>query len=181
MKRIILAVIMVCGISSAYAQKYLTRTGKITFYAGTSLENIEAKNNEVASVLNAENGEFIFQAPVKSFKFERALMEEHFNENYMESSKYPKAEYKGKVSDLSKVNFTKDGIYNVTTKGKMSMHDVTKDVELPGSITVKGGNITVYSKFNIIPQDYNISIPGLVKDKIAKEVEVTVNSILEKK
>jgi len=181
MKKIVLAVIMLCGVSAAYAQKYMTRTGKITFYSATPLENIEAINNEVACVMNGENGEFIFQVPVKSFKFERSLMEEHFNENYMESTKYPKADYKGKITDLSKVNFSKDGVYNVNTKGKMKMHGVSKDVELPGSITVKGDKITVYCLFKIVPQDYGIEIPGVVRDKIAKEIEVTVNSILEKK
>lgn len=181
MKRIIIAVVMVCAMSSGYAQKYLTRTGKVTFFSATPLENIEGINNEMACVLDAEKGALIFQVPVKSFKFEKALLEEHFNENYMESDKYPKAQYNGNISDLSKVNFAKDGNYNVTTKGTMKIHGVSKELELPGSITVKGDNVTVSCIFKVTPQDYDISIPGVVKDKIAKEIEVTVNSILEKK
>ena len=181
MKKIILVALMACGLNAAYAQKYMTRTGKVTFFSSTPLENIEAFNNETASVLDASTGDFVFQVPIKSFKFEKALMQEHFNENYMESGKYPKADYKGKITDLSKVNFSKDGAYNVTTKGKMTIHGVTKEVELPGSVTVKGNEVTLYSTFKVSPKDYEINIPGIVENKIAKEIEVTVNSILKKK
>lgn len=181
MKKIIFAAVLVCSVSGAFAQKYLTRTGKVTFFSSTPLESIEAFNNETASVLDAASGEFIFQVPVKSFRFDRELMQEHFNENYMESSKYPKAQYKGTITNPDKVNFKKDGTYDVETKGKMNMHGVTKDVTIPGKVTVKGDQVTVNSTFKIIPQDYNIDIPGIVAEKIAKEIEVTVNSIMEQK
>lgn len=181
MKRIVLAIALLCSVSAAFAQKYMTRTGKVTFFSSTPIENIEAFNNETASVLNAENGEFVFQVPIKSFKFEKSLMQEHFNENYMESSKYPKATYKGEIADAGAVNFDKDGTYEVNTNGKLTIHGVTKDVSLPGTVTVKGDKVTVNSKFNVKPKDYEINIPGLVEDKIAESIEVTVNSILEKK
>lgn len=181
MKKMILVAVLVCGMTTAYAQKYMTRTGKVTFFSSTPLENIEAFNNETAAVLDAATGDFVFQVPIKSFRFEKALMQEHFNENYMESSKYPKAEYKGKITDLDKVNFGKNGTYNVTTKGKLTVHGVTKDVTLPGSIVVKDKTVTLNSDFKVVPQDYEIKIPGLMENKIAKEIEVTVNSILEKK
>lgn len=167
--------------TSALAQKYMTRTGKVSFFSGTPLENIEAFNNETAAVMDAKSGDLVFQVPIKSFKFEKALMQEHFNENYMESDKYPKAEFKGKIADVSKVNFSKDGTYNVTTAGKLTIHGVTKDVSLPGTITVKGKEVTTTSKFKVKTSDYNISIPKLVEGKIAKEIEVTVNSILAQK
>ena len=182
MKYIILAVsVIVLTGNSLYAQKYMTRTGKVTFFSATSLENIEAFNNETGSVLDAKTGDIIFQVPIRSFKFEKALMQEHFNENYMESSKYPKAEYKGKITNLSAVNFAKDGRYDVQTAGKMTIHGVTKDVSIPGTITVKGNTITSASKFKVKTADYNIAIPKLVEGKIAKEIEVTVNSIMDKK
>ncbi len=181
MKKIIIAAVMFCGVLPAYAQKYMTRTGKVTFFSSTPMENIEAFNNETASVLDAANGDFVFQVPIKSFKFEKSLMQEHFNENYMESGKFPKAEYKGKIADVNKVNFAKNGTYNVTSKGKLTIHGVTKDVELPGTVTVKDNSITINSVFKVKPKDYNISIPGVVENKIAKDIEVTVNSILEKK
>lgn len=166
---------------SSNAQKYLTRTGKVSFYGSTPLEKIEAINNEVACVLDAEKGAFIFQVPVQSFKFEKSLMQEHFNENYMESSTYPKAEYKGTIEDISKVDFSKNGTYEVNTKGKLKVHGVTKEVSIPGEVTVKGKDVTIRSEFKIVPQDYNIEIPGVVADKIAKEIEVTVNSIMQSK
>lgn len=164
-----------------YAQKYIARTGKVTFFSSTPLENIEAFNNEAASVIDASTGDFAFQLPIKSFTFEKALMQEHFNENYMESSKYPKSTYVGKITDMSAVDFTKDGKYNVETKGKLTMHGVTKDVTIPATITVKGGEVTANAKFLVNPDDYKIKIPGVVKDKIAKNIEVTVNSIHKKK
>lgn len=181
MKKIILAAILMGSMTAVSAQKYMTRTGKVTFFSSTPMENIEAFNNETASVLDASNGDFVFQVPIKSFKFEKSLMQEHFNENYMESGKYPKAEYKGKITDLKSVNFAKNGTYNVTSKGKLTIHGVTKDVEIPGTVTVKDKSVTINSVFKVKPKDYGIAIPGLVENKIAKEIEVTVNSILEKK
>ncbi len=181
MKKLILAAVLVCGMTTAYAQKYMTRTGKVTFFSSTPLENIEAFNNETSAVLDASTGDFVFQVPIKSFRFEKALMQEHFNENYMESSKYPKAEYKGKITDLGSVNFDKNGTYNVSTKGKLAIHGVTRDVTLPGTITVKDKTVTINSEFKVRPKDHDIKIPGIVENKIANDIEVTVNSILEKK
>lgn len=181
MKKIAMIAMLVCSTTTLFAQKYITRTGKISFYSATPLENIEAFNNEVAGVMDAATGDVVFQVPIKSFKFEKALMKEHFNENYMESDKYPKAEFKGKVADAGKVDFSKDGTYNVKTSGKLTIHGVTKDVTLPGTITVKGNTATINSKFMVKTADYNITIPKLVEGKIAKQIEVTVNSILNQK
>jgi hypothetical protein len=176
-KNIIIAVLLTCCIPVAFGQKYLTRTGQITFFSGTPLENIEARNNEVAAIVSHE-GDVVFQAPIKSFKFQKELMQEHFNEEYMESDKYPKADFKGKIDNLSNVNFSKDGSYNVKVAGKLTIHGVTKDVSEPGTIMVKGNDITVNSKFNVATADYNIKIPSLMAGKIAKNIEVTVNCIL---
>jgi polyisoprenoid-binding protein YceI len=181
MKKIIFVIALITISTNLFAQKYMTRTGKVTFFSATPLENIEAFNNETSGVMNAANGEFIFQVPIQSFKFEKALMQEHFNENYMESSKYPKAEYKGTITDISSVNFKKDGAYKVNTKGKLTIHGVTKDISVPGTVTIKDKAATVNTMFKVNPKDYNISIPSLVEKKIAKEIEVTVNSILESK
>ncbi len=182
MKRILIALLVLsCCSGNLFAQKYMTRTAKVTFFSATPMENIEAFNNEAAAVLDSKTGDFVVQLPIKSFKFEKALMQEHFNENYMESDKYPKAEYKGKITNLSAVNFAKDGTYPVTTSGKLTMHGVTKDVNIPATIIVKGGDATMSSKFKVAPADYKIAIPKLVEGKIAKEIEVTVNGILNKK
>jgi polyisoprenoid-binding protein YceI len=182
MKRLVL---MLAGIALtaqvAVAQKYMTRTGKITFFSSTSLENIEAFNNEVAAVADAGSGEVVFQAPIKSFKFEKALMQEHFNENYMESDKYPKAEFKGRIANMSAANYSKDGTYNVTATGKLTMHGVTRDVSIPGTITIKGNEATINSKFKVRTADYGIKIPTLVEGKIAKDIAITVNTILQRR
>lgn len=166
---------------AATAQKFMTRTGRVTFFSATSMENIEAFNNEVAAVADASTGDLVFQAPIKSFKFEKALMQEHFNENYMESDKFPKAEFKGKIANISAVNFAKDGTYNVTANGKLTMHGVTRDVSVPGTVTVKGSEATINSKFKVRTADYGIKIPALVEGKIAKEIAVTVNTILQRR
>jgi polyisoprenoid-binding protein YceI len=176
---LILAILLLA--TNAFSQRYMTRTGKVTFFSATALENIEAVNNETACALDSKSGDVAFQVPVKSFKFEKALMQEHFNENYMESDKFPKADFKGKITNLNAVDFTKDGQYNVTAAGKMTMHGVTRDVSAPGTIAVKGGSIVAASKFKVRPSDYGIKIPGVVAGKIANEIEVTVNSIMAQK
>lgn len=180
MKKSIIFIALLMMGNMAFAQKYMTRTGKVSFFSSTSVENIEAFNNEAAAVLDSKTGDVAFQVPIKSFKFEKALMQEHFNENYMESDKYPKADFKGKINDISKVNFEKDGTYNVTSTGKMTIHGVTKDVTIPGTITVKGSEATMNSKFKVKTADYGIKVPSMVVTKVAKEIEVTVNSILKR-
>ncbi|RYD57335.1 MAG: YceI family protein [Sphingobacteriales bacterium] len=181
MKKLMIAALVLCSTGNLFAQKYMTRTGKVTFFSSTPVENIEAFNNEVASVVDAKTGDVVFQVPIKSFKFEKALMQDHFNENYMESDKFPKAEFKGKIADLSGVNFAKDGTYNVKINGKLTIHGVTKDVSMPGTIVVKGSSITASSKFNVATADYNINVPKVVEGKIAKQIEVTVNTVLNQK
>ncbi|OSZ79091.1 hypothetical protein CAP35_12820 [Chitinophagaceae bacterium IBVUCB1] len=181
MKKIVMIALLSASAYGAMAQKYVTRTGRVSFFSTTPVENIEAVNNEAGAVLDSKTGDVVYQLAIKSFKFEKALMQEHFNENYMESDKYPKADFKGKITDISKVNFAKDGKYDVVSTGKMTIHGVTKDVTIPGTVTVKGNQAVMNSKFKIKPQDYKINIPKLVENKIAKEIEVTVNSILDKK
>jgi polyisoprenoid-binding protein YceI len=139
------------------------------------METIEGNNYSVSSILNTKTGELIFSLLNKSFQFKQALMEEHFNEKYMESDKYPKATFKGKIKDISKVNFSKDGIYQVEVEGELSMHGVTKTVTEPGTIEVKGGEIIAKANFNVVPEDYKIEIPALVREKIAKIIPIKVD------
>ncbi len=159
---------------SANAQKYMTKNGYIGFFSLTPMENIKGDNNQVASIVDASTGEMVFQALIKSFHFDRALMEEHFNENYMESDKIPKSSFKGNITNLSSVNFSKNGIYDVNVEGDLTIHDVTKKIAVKGTIEVITGGINANAKFNVVPEDYNIKIPGVVRDKIAKNLEVTV-------
>jgi hypothetical protein len=176
MKKIVICIIVVCFFAmSASAQIFLTRNGKITFFSQAPLENIEAVNNEVTSILDTKKGEFAFVVLIKSFKFKKALMEEHFNENYMESNTFPKASFKGSISDMSKINFTKDGTYAVTVNGDLTIHGITKKVEAPGTITISQGVISASSKFSAKVKEYNIKIPSVVENKIAETVDVSVD------
>jgi polyisoprenoid-binding protein YceI len=138
------------------------------------MEDIKADNNQVVGALDISTGEMVFQALIKSFHFDRALMEEHFNENYMESDKIPKSVFKGKITNLSSVDFSKSGTYDVTVEGDLTIHDVTNKISTKGTIEVVSGGINANSKFKIVPEDYKVNIPGVVRDKIDKTLEVTV-------
>ena len=175
MKTKVLTIAFIFLAFTLNAQKFMTKNGYIGFFSQTPMEDIKGDNNQVASILDASTGEIVFQVLVKSFKFEKALMEEHFNENYMESEKFPKSTFKGKISKLSEVNFSKPGIYKVTVDGELSLHGVTKNISEPGEIEITGDGVNARSKFIIIPEDYKIEIPAIVREKIAKEIKVTVD------
>jgi hypothetical protein len=176
MKRTVILLSFIFLFFTANAQKFMTKTGYIGFYSHTPIEDIRAYSNQAASVLDISTGELVFQVSVKSFKFEKALMEEHFNENYMESEKFPNSTFKGKIINSSSIDFTKPGKYDVTVEGELNMHDVTNKVSVNGVIEVVSGGINAASKFNIVPEDYKINIPGIVRDNIAKTLELTVST-----
>jgi len=164
--------------TAAFAQdKYFSKTGHVWFYSKTPVEVIEAHNNQVASVISTKTGSLAFEIINKSFKFERALMEEHFNENYIESGKFPKSTFSGKFTDFDVTNFSKEGSYKVNVEGDLNIHGVKKHIKTPGTIDIKGGKIYAKSKFIVKPEDYGIEIPGLVRDKIGKNMDITVDII----
>jgi hypothetical protein len=175
MKRIVILFTISFFFLTANGQKFMTKNGYIGFFSHTPVEDIKGDNNQVASVLDISTGELVFQVLIKSFHFEKALMEEHFNENYMESDKFPKSTFRGKIINLSSVDFTKPGKYDVSVEGDLNMHDVTNKISVKGTIEVVQGGVTASSKFNVVPEDYKISIPGVVRDNIAKTLEVSVN------
>ncbi len=175
MKKIFVLLLSVLSVYAANAQKYISKNGHVSFYSSTPIENIEANNNQAASILDASTGELVFNVLIKSFEFKNALMQEHFNENYMESDKFPKASFKGKITNISAVSFSKDGCYNVDVTGDLTIHGVTKPVTAKGSISVKGETVSAESKFLVQPSDYNIQIPKLVEGKIAKQIEVRID------
>lgn len=167
--------ILVLSVGVQSQKIYSTKSGKITFQSIAPLEDIEAINSEVESKLSGTDGQIIFNLLVKGFHFDNDLMEDHFNENYAESSKFPKATFKGLITNIKDVNFAKDGIYPAVVKGKLTIHGVTRDVQSNGTITVKGGRPTAKSKFSIQVKDYNIAIPKLVGNKIAENVTILVD------
>lgn len=175
-----LATILIISLP-ATAQNYFTKNGKISFFSKTSMENIDAVNNQVVSVVNTQTGDMAFSVLVNGFLFKKALMQEHFNENYMESTKYPKATFKGTIADIGKVGFTKDGSYPVTVSGDLTMHGVTKKVSVPGTIVSKDGKFSAAATFTVLLADYNISIPSVVQNNISKTIEIKVDCNYEPK
>jgi len=177
-KLIILSVLLVIASAFSYKTevgKYFTKNGKVSFFSHTDMEDINADNNKVSSVLDINTGKIAIEVLIKSFHFKKALMEEHFNENYMESTKFPKAKFAGKIDNLSEVNFSKDGTYKTTVSGNLTIKDKTNPVKTTGTFTVKSGKINGKATFKVNPTDYNITIPNVVKDKISKEIEISVD------
>jgi polyisoprenoid-binding protein YceI len=160
-------------------QKYFTKTGHVSFYSDTPLEKIEAQNKSSNCVLDLATGKLEFAVLIKGFQFEKALMQEHFNENYLESNKFPKATFKGQIDNYNKIDVTKNGKSTVKVSGDLTLHGVTKKLNTDAVVEVKSGKIDADATFNILVADYNISIPSLVKDQIAKSVKVKVDATLD--
>lgn len=155
--------------------KFIASNGKVSFYSSAPLENIEALNSKVSSILDTDNGEIVFSMYIKDFVFDKSLMQEHFNENYMESEKYPKSTFKGKIVNLSDVNFSQEGLYNALIEGDLLIHNVTRHIKVNGTIDVKAGKIQAKAKFPVKVNDYKVDIPKLVFQNIAETVDVTVD------
>lgn len=179
MKLIATAVLLFSATLTQAQDKFFTKSGKIEFFSSAPLEDIEAKNNTAAAVLDTKSGALQFSVLMKGFEFEKALMQEHFNENYVESDKFPKADFRGTVTNNGDVAYTKPGTYTARVKGKLTMHGVTRDVETTGTIKVNGTDLRIASTFNVLLSDYGIKIPQLVKDKISNTVKVTVDCKLD--
>jgi polyisoprenoid-binding protein YceI len=162
------------------AQKYVTKNGYIRFYSQSAIENIEAMNRQVNAALNTNTGDFVFKVLMRSFTFQKAMMQEHFNENYVESDKYPDGTFIGKISNIREINFSKDGIYPATVEGNLTLHGVTKPVKETGTLEVKNAMVTGKSKFNILLSDYRISIPNTLVNNISKTIEITVEVTMNK-
>jgi hypothetical protein len=179
MKKGIIVMMLFLSGNIIFSQKMLTRSGEIKFEASMpAFEEIAAKNNTVSCILDESTGDFVALVLVKAFKFKSPLMEEHFNENYMESSKFPKATFKGKIAnfDAKKLSATKS-TYDL--EGDLTIHGVTKKIKTKINLVLNGSKINATSAFMVKPQDYNIEIPSLVKDKIAENVKVSMNFTLE--
>lgn len=163
-------------MSGGQAQsRYFTRSGNISFFSEEIIENIEAHNKQVSSFLDVTTGKVVFSVPMKAFIFKKALMQEHFNENYIESHKFPKSTFKGAIENIKGVNLQQDGVYKVKVAGQLTLHGVAKPITADGILEVKGGRIGARSVFEVKPEDYAIEIPLLVRNHIAKIIQVKVN------
>jgi hypothetical protein len=179
-KTILILTLAVLLGSAANAQKYMTKNGTIRFYSEGQVEKIEAFNHQVNSALDISSGNFVFKVLIKSFEFEKALMQEHFNENYMQSDLFPNSIFNGKVTNLQDINFAKDGNYKAVVEGDLTIHGVTNKVKTNGTFDIKDGKVTGKSTFNVLLKDYNITIPKAVVKNIAESVQIDVNVTMEK-
>ena len=170
----VLVSLVFIALSTRSQDRLLTRSGFISFYSDAPLEKIEANTRTAASVLDKKTGQVEFSVLIKSFSFRKALMQEHFNENYLESDKFPKSVFIGRIDDISKVDFDKDAEYAVTVTGQLTIHGVTRTVTAPAILSVKNRVTIANATFNISLADYKISIPSLVKDKISETVKISV-------
>jgi polyisoprenoid-binding protein YceI len=178
MKKAVIVLFMILVGFQVQAQRYLTKSGKITFSSDTPFEKIEAKNNQVNAALDIGTGDIVFKVLMKSFEFDRALMQEHFNENYVESDKFPNALFKGKVTNFKSIPFTQEGSYDAEIEGDLTIHGVSKHIKVKGTFENKDKKITGKSKFLLKVEDYGIKVPKAVTEKIANNIEVQVLVVL---
>lgn len=175
-----LALVLCFSSITASAQTlYSTTKGEVSFYSDAPLETIEGINKSSAAIFNGENQELAVQIRITEFEFQNKLMQEHFNENYLESEKYPTAVFKGKVKE--KIEIGNSGTYPATAEGSMTIHGVTKEVTIPGTIQVSGDQLKFDFKFPVKLEDYKIDVPTIVFKKIAEVVEVSGSMTLVKK
>jgi polyisoprenoid-binding protein YceI len=158
---------------------YKATTGEISFFSETPIENIDATNKLVKALINTKDNQVAFFTTIIGFHFKKPLMEEHFNENYMESDKFPTAKFQGKIAE--EIDYTKDGEYTVTAKGTLTLHGVEKKREIAGKLIVKNGKLELIVEFEVKLADHNIDIPKIVMEKIAETVTIKMNVNFEKK
>jgi polyisoprenoid-binding protein YceI len=161
--------------TTTFAQRYMVQKSRVSFFSDAVLEDITAHNTRVAGLLDLATSEFAFSVPIREFQFRKSLMKEHFNEKYMESEKYPKGTFTGTLSGFSE---NKDGQQQVTAKGKLTIHGVSREVEIPGTIEKGNSKFSITAKFMVRLKDYDIAIPQLLWQNIAEEVEVSVDLTL---
>lgn len=169
--------LLLLGSKATFAQQtnsFVSKAASISFFSSAPLEDIEAKSNLAGSALNIKTGEIIFRVKITSFQFDKKLMQEHFNENYMESDKYPLSEFKGKIEDCEKL--AKDGTYKLNVSGTLQIHGVGKPYSTAATFNVKNGTIKAIAAFDVRLADHKISIPSIVGKKIAEVVKVKIEA-----
>jgi len=153
---------------------YMCKNAEISIFSSAPIEDIAAKTSSGQSVYNAATGDLVFSVAINTFKFRKALMQEHFNSDYLESDKYPRATFKGKIQEHP--DLTKDGTYQITATGVLDVHNVKQNRTIPGTLTVSNGNVTMKSEFMVKCVDHHIDIPKLVFQNIAETIKVNVTA-----
>jgi hypothetical protein len=170
-------IFFVVGIFSLCAQRFVAENGFITFFSQAPVENIQADNRNVTSLFSADNGTIAFSVPIKEFQFEKKLMQEHFNDKYMESDRFPRSTFSGKVTGYS---LTATGLQSVRARGKLTIHGIVKEVDIPGTLEVKNNNIIIKTKFKVLNKDYGIVIPQILWKNVSEEIEITIDMTYKK-
>jgi hypothetical protein len=171
MKRVFLVTVGIIVAFLAHSQKFTADKTYIKFFSDAAIEDITAENTKSSSIFNEITGDVVFSIPNKEFEFEKSLMKEHFNEKYLETEQFPKSTFQGKISGYQS---SITGEQKATAIGKMTIHGVTQDVQIPGTMLMANGVLTMKAKFMVKLADYKIKIPQLLWKNIAEEVEVTV-------
>lgn len=166
----LLAFLLLISIASS-AQKLSLEKSKVSFFSKAAIEDIKAENAKTVSILNLTSGEVAFSVPITDFEFDKALMKQHFNEKYLESEKYPKSTFSGKLEGF---DASKKSTQQVIAKGKLTIHGVTKDVAVPGTVEWTNDQLVAKSVFNVKLVDYKIKIPKMLWQNIAEEIEITL-------
>lgn len=176
MGAVLIGALFMCFITEAQAQtKYIDRNGNASFFSSAPLEDIEAHTSQAVSIIDISTGEIVGSMLMRSFRFRKSLMQEHFNENYIESHKYPKATFRGKIMNFTEVDLKKDGSYKLDINGEITIHGVTQPLRVKADATVSNGALHAKAVFPLKVKDFDIEIPRLVIQNIAEVVEVTVS------
>jgi hypothetical protein len=172
--QLILFFCVVFALSNVEAQNvYSSSSGEVSFFSETPLENIEAHNKSINSFINVPQKQIAFLIPIRKFDFEKDLMEEHFNEKYLESDRFPNASFRGTINE--DLDFTKDGKYKVTATGKITIHGVEREETFAGEMVISKGEINLTCNFTVKLEDYKITIPKIVFNQIAEVIAVKMN------
>jgi hypothetical protein len=172
MIRILSLLIILLPFEGFTQKRYFSEKSFVSFFSEGVIEEIKANNTKVTSILDLASGEVAYLLSPKDFQFEKKLMQVHFNEKYMESEKYPKSSFQGKIVGYDIANLT---LQQVKAQGKLTIHGVTRDIDVPGTLHIEGNTVTLRSKFMVKLEDYNIKVPQIVWQNIAQQVEVTVH------
>lgn len=173
MKTIYIVCMALFLVSFTNAQeRYLTKNGTVSFFSESPMENIEASNNQVLSIVDAGKKQMAISILMKSFMFEKALMQEHFNENYVESDKYPKATFKGEILNFDSISEEET---KVEVKGKLTIHGKTKEIVIEAFTLKTADGINMTGDFFINLADFGVEIPAVVKKNIAEKIKVSFN------
>ncbi len=176
MKKMILIFCLFLPCAVWGQQKMLSRNAHIHFISHTDIIDIEGQTHQAGSIINLENGEIVFAVPMKSFKFELALAEDHFNEDYVESEKYPKASFAGKIKNISAFNISQTGVFEAEVEGTLILHGQSRQIFVKASLEKMDEKWVGQCTFNILLADYQIQIPNLVKDKVAPVIPVVIKA-----